>query len=563
MEFASLTLFLIVSNCLAADNSGRREPDPNLNDSLGRLQTENNIDNELKYYIDFDVSKYATELESKYISIEKASLMSTDELTKLENDSAKCLQNFKSRNLYCEEYIHNANLAQARLLKQSRPPAVQHSAFASWKTWGFSAAKFINFISKCMQDYSGNDWRKHVKYLADDAIQWHHHSSLFFKEAKGDEYTCNYHMEQRIAIDFLYRTKVRLNSSDNAELERCISSESPYSIRKLARRIVASNGYSRDDLRYIQHCTYCYDDVSNYTDKITLMANLFGEELRLAWSESDLMDPQYQLQGPGVAFDVESALYSVDANGIVKAYEQCILKAAADVNIYRKCFNALHYLWEISLHKQKLEVLTKRFDVSTSSQHTSQHENVVVPAFLLINCNTFLRKYDNSEFMEKLNFHQFHSYEDALKGKRKLRQVDGELYNRLIMIEKCREYVQHKDDIAYIRDDFADLKKKYKGDDGSAYLLVNRILNELGKDDNGQQCFFNLHSKRFVFNTPETQETLIRIFRNKQASQMLIEFCLNVVSGIPHSDAMHLFKVQRGTSEYKLFMALRPPSIAE
>ena len=134
-----------------------------------------------------------------------------------------------------------------------------------------------------------------------------------------------------------------------------------------------------------------------------------------------------------------------------------------DVSVNKKCSEALQYLWQISLHKHKLEVLTDRFNVSTSYQQTSQHENVVEPAFLLLNSYSYLQKYDNREFMERLQNHHFHSYEDALKGKRKLRQVDGELYNRLLMIEKCRDYVQHKDDIAYIRNDFAKLERKVQG----------------------------------------------------------------------------------------------------
>ena len=462
----SLSVVLFASNCLAADNSSSHEPNSNPNSSLGRLPFENKTDmpnDELKFYVDFDVYKYTTELESRYISIEKASQLSTCSLTKLENNSAKCLQNFMCPTIYCEEYIHKANKALAKLLKQNKQTTLQHSAFESWKNSGFAASQFIGLVNECVQKHSDKDWRHHVKFLAKKAMNWHYYTNLYYKEVKVDEHTSNYHLAQYIAINFIYRTKVRLNSSDNAELERCISIESPNGIRQLARKIVASNEYSKEDLGYILLCTSSYDAGSIYADKITLMAFLLCEEIGLAWSENDLMNSQYQLQGPGVAFDVETALYCSDVNGIIKAYDQCISKTAADVSVNKKCSEALQYLWQISLHKHKLEVLTDRFNVSTSYQQTSQHENVVEPAFLLLNSYSYLQKYDNREFMERLQNHHFHSYEDALKGKRKLRQVDGELYNRLLMIEKCRDYVQHKDDIAYIRNDFAKLERKVQG----------------------------------------------------------------------------------------------------
>ena len=567
MKPAYLTLALIVSNCLAANfypskclvadnsNSSRREQNTfsnKNNNILDDLQAENN--DELKFYVDFDVAKYTAGLERQYISIQQASLMSTDELKKLETDSSQGMikTNF---NVECEMSIHSANFALAKLLLQSRQSFVSHSAIDSWIDSGLSASQFIVLVNEYMQEHS-DDWKHRIEFLAIDAMRWHESTGLYYKDVKGEEYTYKHHLGQKIAIDFIYRTKYSLNSSDNAELDRCISIKSPYSISKLAKRIAASNEYSRENIKYIYYGEYSSDYDNVFSDKITLMAYIFNETVRLAWRENDLMDLEQQLQGPGVAFDVEMVMNSRDGSGIVNAYEKCI-SDAADESADKKCSETLHYLWQISLHKHNLELLISRFDVSTSSQHTSQHENVVVPAFLLINCNTFLRKYDNSEFMEKLNGHQFHSYEDALKGKSKLRQVDGELYNRLIMIEKCRDYVQHKDDIAYIRKDFAHLKRKCKEGDGLE--LVGIIVHELDEDRNNQRCFYDRDSKMLVFNTLKSQETLMRIFKNKQASRMFIEFCLNVVSGISLPKSIALFDVQANTSENKIWAALRPP----
>ena len=371
--------------------------------------------------------------------------MPTDELKKLKADSAKWASKAKSDNVKFEECIHNANLALACLLIQSRKSDEQHSAFESWKTSRFSAFQFIDLVDECVQRHSeDNVWEYHVRYLVLMVLDWHHYSGLFFKEVKGDEHTCSYHFSQEIAIDFIYRTKDKLHASDSAKLDWCISLESPHCIRKLARKIVASSAYSWDVLKYFLTSTSTFHGEIISNDKIYLMACLFGEEVRLAWSKSDLTDPQYQ-----AVFDVDLALYSRDANGIIKAYEPYISKAAADSTLGRQWYEALRSLWDYSLHKQNLEALTNRFDVSTSHEHTFQHQNVVEPVYLFLHSQFLHHKY-NSELMEKLNDFGFHSYEEALKGKLELKRLNGDLYIRLLISEKCRDYAQHRDDLAYM-----------------------------------------------------------------------------------------------------------------
>ena len=365
MKFASLTLVLIASKCLTADNnSSRRDFSPT-----------NSLD-----------PQQLAELERKYISIEKASQMSLVELVKLENDSAEYLKKGVFHTHFCEEYLHKANSALARLFKQSKEAAVQLSTFDSWKESRFSASNFFDVVAECVQRHSVSNWRIFVRFLGIGAIQWHQNTGLFFKGVKGEDYTFNYHNQHLIAIDFIYRSKLKLNSSDIAELERYIRDKSPYSVRKLARRIVASDKYSKEDLIQIQSCSSFYNDTSNYGDRITFMAYLFCEELRLAWKESELLD--HQSQDPVVSFDVESALYSKDANGIAKAFEHCMSRAA-DVGANTKCLEALEFMWKISLHRSELEQLTNRFDVSSCYHHNSQHRNVVEPAYILLKARFF------------------------------------------------------------------------------------------------------------------------------------------------------------------------------
>ena len=527
MKSFSLTLLLFVCICLAADNS---------NNVL--VQGKNKFGDVLKPYVDFDVSTYTTELKRKYFPIEKTQEMSTDELTKLEIDSKKWLLEAQSAKTSCEEYIHAANLALISLLLKGRQTAVQHSAFDSWKASGFSASQFFALVKECVHEHSDN-WKNHIEFLALGAMEWHQNTELYYKKVKGNESSSNYHRAQHIAIDFIYHTKVKLNSLDSAKLDECISSGSPYSIRQLARRIAASNDYKWVDLKIIQFGTSSVHDDIIDNDQIFLMACLFCEEIRLFWRESNLMNPENQNQGPGITFDVNSALRSTGANEIVNAFEQCCIGAAAAGNRdAENCVEALQYLRNISFHKHTIDLLTSRLDLSADNQHTTQHKNVVEPALLHLNSKFFLKTAYNNEFMKKLINYNIYSYEEALAKKRDLKQKDLELYKRLLIIEKCRDYERHKDGIAFIRDDFANLNKKYNKKDDNACPLVNIIVDELLKDNNGELCFFGSQSKKLFCNSPRSKDALMRIFNNKKASKMLLKLCLNVASGTPVSTAI-------------------------
>ena len=563
MKFLSLKLlFLILSNCLAADNSSRHLPTVKQSNSVGNNKIDADF-NDFNQFVDFDFKEYIAELESKRVSIERASQMSIEELERLEHDSEKLLQKAKAENAHCESYIHGANLALAKLLRQSKPSAEQHYA-NSWKDSKFSAAKFLELIKGSMQEYSEKERREHTKSLADNAIKWHHNTHLFLKEVRGEKSTdSNYHEAQHIAIDFIYLTKVKLIPSDSAVLESCIQIKSVHGVYGIARHILATDQYSTETLQSIQSGTeYIHDDVI-YADKVTQLAYAFGEELRLAWSEDEYKDAQFPLNEKGISFDVRSYLDNKDSNGIVKAYEQCISEADEAGLNGKDCSVSLSSLWKVTFHRKNLEVLKNRYYESKNEQDTILHSCIFNPAFILINSKLYLEEFDKKRFMERLRTHDIHSYEDALKRKLELKQMDSELYKRLMLREKCLEYEQHKDDFAHIQGDFDNMRKSHEHDDRIVYHLVIKIVRELKKDPKEQQCRFEFTSKKLVCSSPYFRSILIKIHNNKKASQILVDFCLNAVSELSLPVSITKFfeqmEVNVNTSGYKIWTALCPP----
>ena len=552
MKYLSLALTL-VSSCLAADSSNR---------SKNGL-----VSDELKLYVNFDANKLIEKLEDKYLTIERASEKTSDELEKLELDSAKWEKDAILNGASCEMYIHRGNQALIRLFKLRKPFGEMHAAYDSWMEWGFDASKFIDLIKEDKPKYSEEEWKIRFKKMADDAISWHNCTEEFLKNVKGNEGGAHYRHAQRVAIEFIYRTKTTLNSSDNAELERCIKGDSVEGVRKLARDVVDFQQYTKPQLRYSLQVSY-FDAVLADLDNITLMAYVFCQEILLALSEYALFDAQLLLGPLGIAFDLKAALdkkailFDKGSSLIVETYQMCARKVEAEsyVGVQEKCDDALQNLWDISIYKQNLEVLTNKFNGTTDSHYASLHNIVVQPAFIYLRCKSFRDRLNLQEFLGKLRLRGFYSLDEATKGKLKLKQLDGELYNTLLLLEKSTEYYL-SDDFKYIRDDFNNMKKKLKPDEGSeVYHLVSQIVLELEMDSKVQQCSFNFESMTIDCHSPHSREVLMMIHKNKAASRMLINFCLSVDSRSSLPFAIANFKKQEiDTSGYSVITKLGGP----
>ena len=496
--------------------------------------TPKTVFKDLKDVIDFDVSKYYADLKLKRVSIEAASQMSPAELDELARTSEAKATKALSDGANGEEFVQGANAALAKLIRQGKPSAVKQTTYDVWKNSGFAAAEFLAMIKEStnlgeLVDYSG---------------EWH--SSIALHEQRSGEgaLEVKQHNANLTAIPFIYRGMVLLDALDRAEFEKCIKEESLDGIRALAKKIITSGKYPKQTLLRLLETTH-YQNDSIDAHKLAMLTRGFGEAARLA--EDELLQSQIQgkLLASGNAFDVSAAFDSKDPMEIVKAYEECSSKAAVDVN--NLCAQAMRNMMSIAMRKQVLEDLGNRFSNTAEDKETSNLKNVIGPAVILLKSKRLLKELDNDDFITKLKHYHIQTYEEALKEKRKLKYMDSELYKRLLLIEKSREYLQHKDDFEYLREDFDVLYNGFISTinlRGKAFYNVGQIIQELKKDPKDQKCSFDLNRKKLTCHSPEMQETLILIVGDKLASKMLKDFCENAVSGLSLPTAIATFEMQ-------------------
>ena len=176
--------------------------------------------------------------------------------------------------------------------------------------------------------------------------------------------------------------------------------------------------------------------------------------------------------------------------------------------------------------------------------NTEIRENVLEPALFLLKSQLYLEKMDTPDFLDALKAKGFASYEDAVKesGKLRLRQDDYQLYIKLLAIEKCRDYVRHSNNLAYIKNDHGEIDKLAQKDKRTAYFLLDEIVEELGRPIGEQQCRFDMATKKLHCSTPKLKEALIDIYKNKKAAELLTQLIRNTVHLNSLPNALHIYK---------------------
>ena len=518
MKFLSLTLSLLISNCLAADNSSSStlSPKPKINTSI----------NELKNYIDITTFHFV-ELRPKQLSVEEASKMSLAELDDLEKESERWATEASTE----KSYVHTANAALAKLLKKGESlPATLQAAFDAWKNSRFSASKSLDFFSECLECYSSTkDQKTHCQYLFKHSLQWHHQVSSHIDFYGEDSHLSQHHTAQQHAIDFIYCGLKRLNGADRVVFNRFIREGTLQDIRDLAKKVVSSGQYPEETVDcFIEKIP---DNKYIDADRIILLGNAFGNEIRIARSEEQYVDIQKEFQVRGTSFDLNLAIDSKDPNNIVKAYEQCITNSKTKKFF---CTEALRSMWDAIVHKQKREHLSNKISNSADTQCTELLKKVVEPAIILLNSKRIVHE---------------QSYEGAV-------------------MEKCRDYVEHKDDFEYIRKDYEGLCDRSASlDKSEAYRIAIKIVQELEKHPDDQKCSFDLTSNKLICKSPKVLVYVKRILENEIASKILKEFFDDVISKWQsHSTAIDNFVAQAKNhwllidAENKVISALDPSS---
>ena len=543
MRILSLTLSLLVTACLAADNSNNKSSKSNPTVKVNSWQHDKAVKKKLQLYVDFDPEEY---FSKKHVSVEEASRLSYDELIYLESNSEALALKAQADNAPGEENVHRANWYLAKLLKMGKPLKVQQAIYDAWKDSGFSDIGFMDVAKETLHHYP---LKEYCELFAKYASEWHLKTGTFLQMSGEHSQAAKYHIAQHISINFIYNGLARLMATDCAELERCVQQGSFDGILALAKRIATS--YSKNNLQTIR-MTSSGDSDAAEGNKIALMAIGFSKVMRLAWEEEGYSNVQSKLIDCGINFDVKSALRSKDPNEVVTAFEECIDKAA-DNATKNLCVRAVQTNWNFASTSNELNTLENLFNNRKGSVDEKEAfymlKNVVEPAMILINCKRIIQDLDNDDLTMKLKEHGIESNENALKQKASAKIDVAVLCDRLLLIQKSRDYLQHRDDAAaYIREDLDKMSNSFKEyENARAYETVGKVFQELQKDSYEQKCTFDLDSGKLICKSPEMLETLMQIQQSEVACSILVDFCETVVSGEPLPSAVTKFTKQVNT----------------
>ena len=305
--------------------------------------------------------------------------------------------------------------------------------------------------------------------------------------------------------------------------KKCIREGTLHDIRELAKKVFSSGHYPKKTIEGFIENDLCYNDKMIDADRIILLRNAFESEIRLARDEEKYVIFQKKLQSADIAFDLKFAIDSKDPNNVVKAYEQCIVKAATNYDTMKAFKEAFRIMWDIILHKQRLEHLSNKSGDSTDYQSTEQLKKVVEPAIILLKSKRILhnKSYERREILD---------YDDD----------DDDL-----LIEKCWDYVRHEDDFEYIRTDYEAMRNKLASlDKREPYRLVKDIVEELERDPDDQKCSFDLASKKLICKSPKMWIHVKKLLRDEIASTILKELFDDAIAKQSLSAAIGNFKAQ-------------------
>ena len=492
----------------------------------------------LKDILDFDINEHNSQVQSICKPIEALEAMSKSDLQTFSADQGALADQAERENRYTESKGHKANEAMAKLLLQEKPPTISQSSFDAWKAAGFTAGpEYIDLIRECKNDGSFEALALYSGHLSDFSFKFNHNISGFLKEAFNDSERSLKHYADRKAIPFIYRGITKLRPEHSARFEAAMRASSVEDMRALAREILDCGHYSNDLISNI--CETSLYDCNLVMNRTARLVMAFGEEVRLYNSRKKLKQKEENIVTAfGVEPDFNAALENNDPSEFVAQFKVCI---ANGKQARKECANLVD---EYKLHYMRLSNLDTMND-SVEKRNLEIRENVLEPAVILLNAQFYLDRNDTPEFLEKLRDHGISSYEAAVKesGKLKLKQLDFELYKMLRLIEKCRDYVRHSSDFAYIKSDFIEVEKCVRTESRSrAYYLVDQVVAELDKPIEVQRCSFDMNSKKLNCNDPKLKEVLVTIYKDKKAAKLLTQHLRNAIGLNSLPEALHIYK---------------------
>ena len=505
-----------------------------LKDVNAEADTEVSTELKLEDILDFDINKHILNVQSILKSIKELEVMSRAELEAFAEEQNQLAIKAYSENRYTEQFGHQANQALAKLLLQPRPATIKQSTFDAWKAAGFTAGiEFIDLVRECNDIGSVEVLAGYSGHLTQFSKEWNENQIGFLRSAPKGSGDTTKHLARKMVIPFIYRGITELPAEQSAKFEAAMRAGSVEDMRALARELINID-YS---LEHICGSVLFFEECLE-SDRSTRAVMAFREEMMVSTSRRGI---EYRMEKLKANFGIEpkfgAALENKDASRFVAEFRECIAKGERERT---DCGDIVRFYYSLYNHLSNLEVLSD----SEEKKSTEIRKNVLDPAFNLFDAQLYLEEEDTPEFLAELNTKGFASFEDAVKeiGKLNFRQDNLELCKKLCLIEKYREYVRHSGDLAYIKDDFLKIENKVSSNRHSyAYYLVDQIAKELGEPLDLQRCSFDMATKKLHCSTLKLEETLVRIYTNKEATELLTQLIRNAVSLNSLPNALHIY----------------------
>ena len=196
-----------------------------------------------------------------------------------------------------------------------------------------------------------------------------------------------------------------------------------------------------------------------------------------------------------------------------------------------------------------LEDLANKFNGSADNECSVELRDVLEPAIILIRSERIIQDLDNDQLIIKLKDHSIELNEVTLEQRATLQRKDEDLYTRMVLVQRSRDYLKHKNDIAYIRNAYEEMITEFRNSDRfNAFNIVRKVVREL-KDPKNQKCSFDFDQGMLKLNAPDMIEALREIQQDKHACNLLIDFCEKLTAMKSNSSAIIRFEDQANADE--------------
>lgn len=202
-----------------------------------------------------------------------------------------------------------------------------------------------------------------------------------------------------------------LNEEHTRKFEHCVKIKSTRCMQDLAKEIFDSAIYSVTLEQNLVNAidTVFYDYAGNSSSYI---AAAFAFEYSIQKAKKEFKEDEEALKARGFTLGLQSAVDKKDAKALVSASEECLAKPPNDGDECAHHLDKLELLYSGQRHLETIEIKCNGTSTDTFTRILS---DIIDPAIILINAQTYLKVMDDEALITKLKHYHIGSYEEAIK----------------------------------------------------------------------------------------------------------------------------------------------------